>query len=115
MPEVVAAAHIIVVPQRQTPTAQAQLPLKLTDGMAMAKPILSTTVGDIPMLLNGVGYLVAPHSPEQIAQQIEWIFSHWQEAEERGRSARIRCIERYSVKAMAQLLLPVIEQCHSLN
>ncbi|NJN85885.1 MAG: glycosyltransferase family 4 protein [Leptolyngbyaceae cyanobacterium SL_7_1] len=111
MPEVVAAAHVIVVPQRQTPTAQAQLPLKLTDGMAMAKPILSTTVGDIPILLNGVGYLVDPNSPEQIARQIQWIFSHWQEAEEHGRLARIRCIDRYSVKTMASLLLPVIEQC----
>ncbi|NEO28372.1 MAG: glycosyltransferase family 4 protein [Kamptonema sp. SIO4C4] len=32
MPEIVAAAHIVVVPQRDTPVAQAQFPLKLTDG-----------------------------------------------------------------------------------
>lgn len=111
MPEVVAAAHVVVVPQRQTLTAQAQFPLKLTDGMAMAKPILSTTVGDVPMLLQEAGYLVAPNSPEQIAQQIEWIFNHWEAAEQRGRLARERCIEHYSVEAMASILLNVIEQC----
>ena len=42
MPEIVSAADVIVVPQRNTPAAQAQFPLKLTDGMAMAKPILAT-------------------------------------------------------------------------
>ena len=37
MPEVVAAAHVVVVPQRQHPTALAQFPMKLTDAMAMCK------------------------------------------------------------------------------
>ncbi|MCF3606804.1 glycosyltransferase family 4 protein [Planktothrix agardhii 1033] len=58
MPEVVAAAHVVVVPQRDVPAAQAQFPLKLTDGMAMAKPILATKVGDIPEILGETGYLV---------------------------------------------------------
>ncbi|HEY9648719.1 MAG TPA: glycosyltransferase family 4 protein, partial [Chroococcidiopsis sp.] len=65
MPEVVAAAHVVVVPQRRSPTAEAQFPLKLTDGMAMAKPILSTYVGDIPEILGEAGYLVEPNAPDQ--------------------------------------------------
>ncbi|MEO0935933.1 MAG: glycosyltransferase family 4 protein, partial [Cyanobacteria bacterium J06641_2] len=51
MPDIVAAADVIVVPQRDTPAALAQFPLKLTDGMSMAKPILATKVGDIPDIL----------------------------------------------------------------
>jgi len=35
MPEVIAAAHAIIVPQRDEATANAQFPIKLTDGMAM--------------------------------------------------------------------------------
>ncbi|MDT9196314.1 glycosyltransferase, partial [Limnospira sp. PMC 1245.20] len=58
MPEIVAAAHIIVVPQRDTPKSLAQFPLKLTDGMAMAKPVLAARVGDIPEILGDTGYLV---------------------------------------------------------
>ena len=38
--------------------ARAQFPLKLTDGMAMAKPVLSTRVGDILEILSDTGYIV---------------------------------------------------------
>jgi len=108
MPEIVSAAHIVVVPQRDTLTAQAQFPLKLTDGMAMAKPILSTNVGDIPDILNHTGYLVAPNSPNQLADKIKWIFNNFEEASDRGLQARRRCVELYSVDAMAAILSSVI-------
>ena len=90
MPEVVAAAHVVIVPQRDEMATRAQFPLKLTDGMAMAKPVLATRVGDIPQILGGTGYLVDPDSPQQIAEKIEWIFQHPEETNERGkRSLRI--------------------------
>ncbi len=108
MPEVVAAAHIVVVPQRETLTAVAQFPLKLTDGMAMAKPVLSTRVGDIPEILGGTGYLVEPNSPAQISQKIQWIFQNLTEANLQGMKARERCVEKYSIKTMAPILSDII-------
>ncbi|MDM9379258.1 glycosyltransferase family 4 protein [Chlorogloeopsis sp. ULAP01] len=110
MPDVVAAADVIVVPQRDTPETRAQFPLKLTDGMAMAKPILSTKVGDIPDILGETGYLVEPSSPAQIAEQIESIFQNLDAANELGRKARERCIEKYSLEAMASSLKSVISR-----
>jgi len=110
MPAVVAAADIVVVPQRDTPASVAQFPLKLTDGMAMAKPILATKVGDLPEILGDTGYLVTPECPEQIAQQIQWIFDNLELAKERGMRARKRCIEHYSIEAMAGILSGVIEK-----
>ena len=110
MPEIVAAAHIIVIPQRDHPAALAQFPLKLTDGMAMAKPILSTMVGDIPAILSNAGYLVPPQQPAAIAQQIDWIFNHWSEAEEKGQMARQRCVEHYSIEAMSKVLATLITE-----
>lgn len=109
MPEVVAAAHIVVVPQRDEAAAAAQFPLKLTDGMAMAKPVLATRVGDIPAILADTGYLVDPNAPEQIAQTIEEIFDNWETAQERGQKARERCVQYYSFEAMAEILSGVIE------
>lgn len=109
MPEVVAAAHLIVVPQRDTPAAQAQFPLKLTDGMAMAKPILATQVGDIPQILGDTGYLVKPNSPEEMADKIQWIFDNLDEANAKGKRARERCVEHYSIETMAKLLEQVIK------
>ncbi|MGK7947671.1 MAG: glycosyltransferase family 4 protein [Xenococcaceae cyanobacterium] len=104
MPEIVAAADIIVVPQRNTPAAQAQFPLKLTDGMAMAKPILATEVGDIPQILGDTGYLVPPSRPEQIAHAIQDIFADLDRAKTKGIEARKRCIQYYSIETMAQIL-----------
>lgn len=110
MPEVVAAAHVVVIPQRDTLATRAQFPLKLTDGMAMAKPILSTRVGDIPEILGDTGYLVDPGSPEQLAQKIEWIFQHLDAANALGIKARMRCIEHYSIEAMAAILEMIISR-----
>ncbi|MFB2835373.1 glycosyltransferase family 4 protein [Floridanema evergladense] len=108
MPEVLAAADIVVVPQRDSLAARAQFPLKLTDGMAMAKPVLTTKVGDIPEILGGTGYLVEPNSPDQIAQQIEYIFHNLSAANEKGKQARERCITYYSVDSMSAVLSNLI-------
>jgi len=112
MPEVVAAADIVVVPQRDTPAAVAQFPLKLTDGMAMAKPILATKVGDLPEILGDTGYLVAPECPAEMGEQIQWIFDNIELARERGMKARARCVEHYSIEAMAGILSGVIENLY---
>ncbi|MEO3705686.1 glycosyltransferase family 4 protein [Trichormus azollae] len=110
MPKIVAAAHIVVVPQRNTPAALAQFPLKLTDGMAMAKPILATRVGDIPEILGATGYLVDPESPEQIAEEIKLIFQNLDAANQRALKARERCVERYSISSMSNILECVISK-----
>jgi glycosyltransferase involved in cell wall biosynthesis len=110
MPEIVAAAHVVVVPQRDTLTSRAQFPLKLTDGMAMAKPVLSTHVGDITEILADTGYLVDPESPSQIAEKIQLIFENLDLANERGEKARARCVEKYSLQAMASTLESLIAQ-----
>lgn len=110
MPEVIAAAHVVVVPQRQTPAAQAQFPLKLTDGMAMAKPILATQVGDIPSILNGCGYLAEADAPAQLAAQITAIFADYDQALELGRRARDRTLTHYSMAAMGAGLHQAIQQ-----
>ncbi|MBY5282575.1 glycosyltransferase family 4 protein [Aphanizomenon flos-aquae CCAP 1446/1C] len=108
MPKIVAAAHIIVVPQRDTPAALAQFPLKLTDGMAMAKPILATRVGDIPEILGETGYLVDSEAPAQLAEKIKLIFEDLDTANQRAVKARERCVEKYSINSMSSVLESVI-------
>jgi glycosyltransferase involved in cell wall biosynthesis len=110
MPEIVAGADVVVIPQRDTLETRAQFPLKLTDGMAMAKPVLSTNVGDIPEILGDTGYLVDANSPEQIAEKIQYIFANYTEALEKGQKARERCVQMYSINSMASSLESVISQ-----
>jgi glycosyltransferase involved in cell wall biosynthesis len=108
MPEVIAAAHVIIVPQRDDPTANAQFPIKLTDAMAMAKPIISTKVGDIPEILADIAYLVEPRSPAQLAETIQAVFNDLETANTLGLKARERCIASYSTTAMATILSQII-------
>ncbi len=108
MPAIASSAHIIVVPQRNTPASQAQFPLKLTDGMAMAKPIIATKVGDIPQILGDTGYLVESNSPDQIKIKIQEIFDNYQKAEAKGIAARERCMLYYSFDSMAKIIEPII-------
>jgi glycosyltransferase involved in cell wall biosynthesis len=109
MPEVVAAAHAIVAPQRDTSIARAQFPMKLTDGMAMAKPIITTTVGDIPEILGNCGYIVEPSSPEQLMKVLEDILNNPQAALEHGKQARERFVRCYSLGVVGATLSGVIE------
>jgi glycosyltransferase involved in cell wall biosynthesis len=104
MPAVVSAADLVVVPQRDTDAAKAQFPLKLTDGMAMAKPILATAVGDIPTIVGDAGYLVAPSDSQAMAHQIAEILANPVEVQRRTARARDRCIQHYSIEAMAKAL-----------
>ncbi|MEO1353474.1 MAG: glycosyltransferase family 4 protein [Cyanobacteria bacterium J06635_15] len=113
MAEVVSAAHVVVVPQRDTLTACAQFPLKLADGMAMAKPILSTRVGDIPDILGDAGYLVDPSSPDQIAETLPKIFADLEQAKRKGEAARQQCLQNYSTHAMGKTLSKILEQWQS--
>jgi glycosyltransferase involved in cell wall biosynthesis len=83
---------VVVIPQRKTSDTVGQMPAKIFDAMAMAKPIVSTRVSDIPEVLGDTGYLVDPGDVEQLASAINHVFSHPEEARLKGKQARERCI-----------------------
>jgi glycosyltransferase involved in cell wall biosynthesis len=113
MPEVVAAAHAVIVPQRNVVTAQAQFPLKLADGMAMGKPIIATRVGDIPEILGDAGFLVDAETPDQIQVALSHILEDPVAANLRGSRARERCVKHYSLYALAATLTQSIQSLQS--
>ena len=108
MPRVIAAAHVVVAAQHDTPSARAQFPMKLTDAMAMAKPIVTTRVGDIPEMLDGAAWLVRPNSPHEIAEALAAVFADPAEAARRGDEARRRCVERASLASIGTILREVL-------
>ena len=110
LPEHLSAADILVIPQRDTTDTKGQIPAKLFDAMAMAKPIITTPISDIPEVLGGFGYLIEPGKPEQLAKTIENIFANPKEARLNGQNARKRCKEFYDLKVMAKELNFQIEK-----
>lgn len=107
VPEFLAMADIVVIPQKKNFATVGQVPAKVFDAMAMAKPIIATNVSDLPEIMEGCGWIVEPENSEQLAQTIQYAFSNPEEAEEMGWKARQKCIDKYSWDAMEKVLVEV--------
>jgi glycosyltransferase involved in cell wall biosynthesis len=109
VPEFMALADLIVIPQRRTRATIGQMPAKLYDAMAMAKPVVATAVSDIPQALEGCGWLVPPGSPRELAAAIDDALSRPAEAKRLGALARTRCEREYSWDGMERALAAALE------
>ena len=61
MPSFLAASDMVVLPQRKTLFAKAQVPAKVFEAMAMGKPIISTSISDLPEILDRCGIVIEPN------------------------------------------------------
>jgi len=104
VPEFLAMSDVIVIPQRRSSATVGQVPAKVFDAMAMAKPIIATAVCDLPEILDGCGWVVEPESSGHLAEAIQHVIDHPEEAEQIGQKARQKCIENYSWDAMENVL-----------
>lgn len=110
VPRFLVAADVVAVPQRATSDTLGQVPAKLFDAMALARPIVSTAVSMIPEILEGCGVLVRPGDPIALRVALGRLLSDPESAGELGRRARARCAERYSYAAARAVLFPLIEE-----
>lgn len=108
VPRYLEAADLIVVPQREGPDTRGQVPAKLFDAMAMARPIVSTRVSMIPEILEGCGLVVPPGDPAALGAAIARLADDLALARELGARARARCVERYSFTAARRDLFPLV-------
>ena len=100
LPEFLAITDLVVIPQCRGPASYAQVPAKIFDAMAMAKPIISTNVPDISEILDNCGWIVEPENPRQLAKTIQYVYEHPIEAKEKGKKARDKCKRKYSWEIM---------------
>ena len=99
---ILSMADMMIFTPPNSPEVLAKFPLELLEAMAMAKPIIATQVGEISTILGDTGYLIPAHNnkAEAIAQQIKYILENRAEAGEKGRLARKRCLEHYSMEQL---------------
>ena len=110
VPEFLAMSDVTVIPQKRNLASVGQLPAKVFDAMAMAKPIIATNVSDLPEILDGCGWIVEPESPKQLARAIQHVIDHPEEARQMGQKARQKCIENYSWDAMEKILVNIFRK-----
>jgi glycosyltransferase involved in cell wall biosynthesis len=110
VPRYLVAADAVAVPQRATSDTVGQVPAKLFDAMALARPIVSTAVSMIPEILEGCGVLVPPGDVVALSTALRRLLDDPASAEELGRRARARCQAHYSFTAARAALFPLVER-----
>jgi glycosyltransferase involved in cell wall biosynthesis len=110
VPRWLVAADVVAVPQRATTDTLGQVPAKLIDAMALARPTVSTRVSMIPEILEGCGIVVPPGDVRALAEGLRRLLADRPAAEALGRAARARCEARYSYTAARATLFPLIER-----
>lgn len=95
-PEFLAMADLVVLPQRDEPASAGQMPIKLFEAMAMARPVVATALADIPAVLGDCGHVVPAQAPAALAAAIEKVLDDPARAAALGARARHRIQELYS-------------------
>lgn len=108
-PEYLAAADAVAVPQRRTYDTLGQIPAKIFDAMAMARPLLLTNLPGILEVAGDTALVVPENSPKSLARAIAHLKDHPETAAALGEKARKRCLEQFSYGAASRTLAVVVE------
>jgi glycosyltransferase involved in cell wall biosynthesis len=113
LPALLAAADVVAIPQLETEGARHQMPMKVYDAMAMGKPIVASTVSDLPLALEGCARLVPPGDVGQLTAALRQLLENPAEARALGEQARTRCREKYSMQRVADSLLEAVTRARA--
>jgi glycosyltransferase involved in cell wall biosynthesis len=100
----------VPVPQRRVPFAESQIPAKVLEALAMAKPVVASCVGDLPEILgNGArGWLVEPDDVHGLAVALAEVAREPAVAARRGAEARRWFLEEASATCIRHRLESLI-------
>ncbi|MCA9642170.1 MAG: glycosyltransferase, partial [Myxococcales bacterium] len=110
LPSWVAAPDIVALPSRDEPGAWGQIPAKLFDAMAMAKPIVVTEVNDMGKILGDAGVRVPPGDVNALGAALKRLAEAPEEASLLGEAARTIAVRKYSYEAGRLTLNELLEK-----
>jgi len=104
VPKWVSMADIVVAPKKQTEGLYGQIPAKVFDAMAMGKPIIATSISDLPEIIEGCGILIDEPTPTSLRDAIATLVDNPDTRNEYARKARQRAVREFSVKSAVPAL-----------
>jgi glycosyltransferase involved in cell wall biosynthesis len=112
VPNVLASLDALVLPSY----AHEGIPQIILQAQAMARPVIATTIGGIPEVVeDGVtGLLIPPREAGALAEKIRMVLDDPSLAKRLGLAARAHIEKNYSLDAMGQRLLAIYEKAAAL-
>jgi glycosyltransferase involved in cell wall biosynthesis len=109
VPNILAALDVLVLPSY----AHEGIPQIVLQTQAMARPVVATTIGGIPEVVeDGVtGLLVPPRDEAALAEKITSVLADPELAARLGMAGRNSIEEKYNLDAMGERLLALYERC----
>ncbi|MFM1942299.1 MAG: hypothetical protein RI897_1281 [Verrucomicrobiota bacterium] len=114
MPHFLTAGDIVPVFQKRLPYAEAQLPAKMLEAMAMEKAVIASDVADCAEILgardsNPRGWVVPPGDLQAIRSALQEAIQSPLERRARGQRAREYYLQQASTKAISERLEPLLK------
>jgi len=108
MPGLLGMGDLTVLPLVDNMLARSQTPCKIFEAMSIGLPIIASAVSDLPLILEGAGWIVPPDDVNALADRISHVFSNPVEAQRMGLAAREKCIRAYSKQVTEEQLTQLI-------
>jgi glycosyltransferase involved in cell wall biosynthesis len=107
VPSYIAAMDVFVLP-----SVIEGFGIVLLEAMAMEKPVVATTVGGIPEIVEdqATGFLVPPKDSSALAQKIIYLLENPSIREKLGQAGRTRVLDRFSTGRMVSQLQSLYEE-----
>jgi glycosyltransferase involved in cell wall biosynthesis len=105
VPFYIAAADVCVATFKDTAVVRCKSPLKIVEYMACGKPIVASNIGDVPLMLGGVGLLTQPGDFASMAEGILKLLKDQDLRIKMGHLARLRAERRFSWQTTVDNLL----------
>jgi len=94
------------------PSHHEAMPLSLLEATASGLPCVATSVGSIPLILDGgeAGMLVPPRDPGALALSLQFLLTHAEDRERMGRRGRKVAVERFSFGTCVSRIEAIYEE-----
>jgi glycosyltransferase involved in cell wall biosynthesis len=105
------ACNVCWLPLTDSGANRGRFPMKLNDYMSAGRPVVATTVGDVPLVVQrGQFGLTTPDEPAALAGAVLDLLGDPDTVAEMGRRARCVAEKEYAWEGIAGSLIPFYEQ-----
>lgn len=107
--EHLAAVDIVAIPSLDIPAARGQIPAKVFDALAMAKPVIASRVNDLPRIVEGCGIVVEPGDAAELSRAIASLVTQPDLRQKLGNNGRRKLLLEYSYDVGRRVLVDLVQ------